>query len=81
MPEISIGIGINSGPVMMGTIGSKTRLETTVIGDAVNISSLEGLTKFYDSNIIISESTFNAIKSESIKMRELDISSVKGKKK
>lgn len=81
-PEISIGIGLNYGTVMMGTIGSSTRLETTVIGDSVNIASrLESLTKFYDSNIIISEDTYRHLNDDNLKIRELDVSYVKGKNK
>ena len=55
-----VGIGINTGMMMLGTIGEADRMEGSVISDAVNLASrLEGLTKLYKSQILISEDTYS----------------------
>ncbi len=77
--HINTRIGINSGPIVAGNIGSTRRMDYTAIGDAVNLSArLEGVNKLYKTNIIISESTYTLVKDNFI-CRELDYLRVKGK--
>jgi two-component system sensor histidine kinase ChiS len=60
---IALGIGLHTGPVMMGIIGDEERHDANVISDAVNISSrLEGLTKHFGASIVLSETTLNGIR-------------------
>ena len=78
-PEISVGIGINSGIMSVGNFGSKERFDYTVMGDNVNLASrLEGANKNYGTTILISEATKNIIKG-SFFCRYIDKVQVKGR--
>jgi len=80
-PVFDIGVGLNSGDMVVGNMGSEMRFDYTVMGDMVNLGSrLEGTNKEYGTNIIISEFTYEKVK-DAMCCRELDGVRVKGKLK
>ena len=80
-PELNMGVGLNTGPVVLGTVGGAERLQCSVIGDTVNLASrIEQLTKVYGARLLIGEATFKALSEPSaFAIRCVDRVAVKGR--
>lgn len=79
IPQLKVRMGLNSGPMVVGNMGSVQRMNYTIMGDAVNLAArLEGANKAFGSRMMISESTFKACEAD-IDARELDTIRVVGK--
>lgn len=78
-PAISVRMGVNSGPMVVGNMGSMQRMDYTMMGDAVNLAArLEGANKAYGSDIMITDATYRACE-DHVEVRELDYLRVVGK--
>jgi len=78
-PNLALGVGLNSGPMVVGNMGSSLRFDYTVIGDNVNLASrLEGQTRTYGVDVVVSQATRD-LAAEQFHFRPLDVIRVKGR--
>ncbi len=78
-PQFFARIGVNSGEMIVGNMGGEEKFDFTVIGDAVNLASrLEGANRYYKTEIIIGETTYEAVRDQ-VLCRELDLVTVRGR--
>jgi adenylate cyclase len=76
---LDVGIGINTGPCVVGNMGSNLRFDYSVLGDTVNLASrLEGQSKFYGVKVVLGQATADKIR-DSFAVLEIDLIRVKGK--
>ena len=80
-PYLSAGLGMNTGPLVLGTMGANDRMQCSVLGDSVNLASrIEQLTRVYGSCFLIGEQTYLSLKDrETFSIRMIDCVAVKGK--
>ncbi|MCI5166527.1 MAG: PAS domain S-box protein [Candidatus Electrothrix sp. GM3_4] len=80
---IDISIGVNTGTLMLGTIGSPKRMEGTVVSDSVNVAArIEGVNKIYRTSVLIGEKTYNSLENpDDFALRRIDQFKAKGKSK
>lgn len=79
-PVLDIGIGVNTGQMIVGNMGSQTRFDYTVIGDAVNLGSrIEGMNKNYGTHILLSEYTYAHVRDRFQSIREIDMAHIRGR--
>jgi predicted ATPase/class 3 adenylate cyclase/GAF domain-containing protein len=82
LPPIKLGIGLNTGPLVLGTMGANDRMQCSVLGDTVNLASrIEQLTRVYEAQCLIGENTYNALQDrDAFSVRMVDRVAVKGKR-
>ena len=80
-PTLQMGIGVNTGPIVLGTVGGRNRIQCTVVGDTVNLASrIEKLTKLYGGRFLIGERTFRSLSDLGVyAIRLVDRVTVRGK--